>query len=352
MRNTAIIIILLVTSMLSCSQWKVNTLASKKFALLKNGEEAGQIQLIKDEYALSELSFRIEVQNGKIITADNSLKRLQILDSAGKPELILGSTGNIDKVKYKTASFNFSVIGSFTLDDDDNIYVQNRLGVKKSRYTNKGNTGFSPSYILVFNKKGELQYTMGKTGTPDIPFFYIERLFVDSRERLFVISRTFNTWELYRFNSKKRESYIDFSKLDFKEKDGKESYEGRIENMQIYNSGDNILLSVAYYHDIRFKYRKIYEYSMEKKKITRELATIPDPKNVLFNIVDDKIIQFWNIEGSEVKFMLLNTEGNVINNIKLKFDNKNYFSKIIYDKNGRIYSYHVNNDDVNILEWE
>ena len=34
-------------------------------------------------------------------------------------------------------------------------------------------TDFAPSYILVFNKDGELQYTLGQRGTPDLPFYYI-----------------------------------------------------------------------------------------------------------------------------------------------------------------------------------
>ena len=333
----------------SCAYWNVNSLNSKLIAEITNGEEAGQIQIVKDEYALNELSFRIEVFRKNLIIADNSLKRMQVMDLNGKPELIVGSVTNIDRNSFKTVPFNFGVIGSFTQDYNNNIYIQNRL---QSRGHGSDSAGFSPSYILVFNNKGELQYTMGKTGTPDLPFFYIEKLFVDSNNRLLVISRSFNTWELYRFSNKKRDKYIDFSKLEFKEKDNKNTYEGRIENMEILRNGEKLLLSVAYYHDIRFKYRKIYEYSMGDDKIVREVSTIQDPKNVLFKVVDDKILYFWNIEGKDVKFMLQNTEGSIINNIKLDFDNKNYFSKIISDDNGRFYSYHVSNDSILIYEWE
>jgi len=334
---------------LSCSYWNVYSLNSKLIAEISNGEGAGQIQIVKDEYALNELSFRIEVFKNNIIAADNSLKRIQVMDMNGKPEIIIGSLSGVEKNNYKTSSFNFGVIGSYTQDYDSNIYIQNRL---QSRGSGTYSSGFSPSYVLVFNEDGELQYTMGKTGTPDIPFFYIEKLFVDSNDRLFVISRSFNTWELYRFEKRKRDKYIDFSKLEFKEKENNEIYEGRIENIEILRNGEKILLSVAYYHDVRFKYRKIYEYSLENDKITREVTTIQDPKNVLFKVVDDKILYFWNIEGKQVKFMLQNTEGNVINNIKLDFDNKNYFSKITSNENGKFFSYHVANDSIMIYEWE
>ncbi len=335
----------------SCSKWFVNSLTPKKILEIKSGDGPGQIRIIRDEYALSELSFRIEVHDGKFICADNSLKRLQIIKSSGVPELIIGSLANIDKAKYKAVHFNFSVIGSYTMDDDENLYVQNRLENRGSGKSNDGGS-FSPSYILVFNKNGELQYTMGKTGTPDLPFFYIEKLFIDENNRLYVISRTFNNWELYVFDKKKREKYIDFSKIEFKETEDRKTYSGKIENMIINRSGESLLISVAYYHDKRFKYRKLYEFSLENDTIARELTTIPDPKNDLFNAVDDKIIYLWNIEGKKIKFKLINTDGNIMNNIRLDMESNTIFSKIIADEKGNLYSYQVIENSMFIYEWE
>jgi len=352
MKKILIPVLISLISLNSCTQWFVNSLNSKTVASIKSGDGPGQIQIVRDEYSLSDLSFKIEVHKDKIITADNNLKRLQILDSNSSPELIIGSLQSIDKNKYKTVNFNFNIIGSFTMDDENNIYVQNRLLTKNSSGGDQEGANFSPSYVLVFNENGELQYTMGKTGTPDIPFFYIEKLFVDSDDRLFVLSRTFNTWELFRFNKKKREKYVDFSKLDFTEKENNNVYNGKIENVVILKSGEEAIISVAYYHDVRFKYRKIYEFSLEKDKIVREITSIQDPKNVLFNIVDDKILYFWNIEGKEIKFMLVNMDGNIINNIKLEFDNNNIFSKIIHDEKGIIYSYHIYDNTMKIFEWK
>ncbi len=339
------------TVVFACSQWKVNSIKSTAIAEIKNGTTPGNIQIARDEYALNDLTFKIDILNDKIITTDNTLKRLQVFEKDGKLQMVIGETDKIDRTKIHAVDFNFSILGSCTMDDNNNIYVQNRLEPKKGK-NGYSDANFLPSYILVFDKKGQLQYTLGRTGTPDIPFFYIDNLFVDSSDRLFVISRTFNNWELYRFRNKQREVYIDFSKIDFKENEGNNTYLGKIENLKVYRSGDSIVLSVAYYHDLRFKFRKIYEFSVEKKKVVREITTIPDPKNVLFNIVDDKTIYFWNIDGNDIKFMIVNAEGNVMNNIRLTFDNRNFFSKIIHDNKGNIYSYHVNGDSIKILEWE
>ncbi len=350
--NVFFSLIIAVITFVACGQWNVNEIKSKELAKIKNGNNPGDVEILRDEYSLNELTFTINVFNDKIVTTDNSLKRIQILGKDGKPELIIGNMEKNEKIKIPISEFEFSILGSCTVDDDDNIYVQNRIVGKAGKKKKYGNSGFLPSYILVFNKEGQLQYTLGKTGIPDLPFFYIENLFVDSKNRLFVISKTFNTWELYRFKNKTREKYIDFSKIKFKEEEGNKVFKGKIENLKVFSSGESILLSVSYYHGLRFKYRKIYEYSVDKDKIIRTITTIPDPKNVLFNIVDDKTIYFWNVDNGDIKFMIMNMEGNVMSNVRINFDNRNFFSKVIHDNEGNIYSYHADGKFIKILEWE
>jgi len=49
--------------------------------------------------------------------------------------------------------------------------------------------------------------------------------------------------------------------------------------------------------------------------------------------------------------MLINTDGNIINNIRLDLDNNTIFSKIITDEKGKIFSYHVAETTMKIYEW-
>ena len=376
MKQIILFNLLIIFLLTGCSKFFTSSLTQKNLASIKIGSGPGEIQIETDESkntgeddaavvkkkdpkkksrwddnALKTLTFKIAIQHGKIIAADKNFKRLQVFDDDGSLELLIGSLNTKDtkeKKNYKEGNFNFSVIGSFTMDNNNNIYVQNRLATRSAA----GDSDFLPSYILVFNKNAELQYIMGKTGTPDIPFFYIEKLFIDSDGRLFVLSRSFNSWELFRFNNRKRDKYEDFSKLNLSETENKNTYKGIIETIEIFENGKGVIISVAYYHDVRFKYRKLYEYSLEKNEIVREITNIADPKNVLFNIINDKILYFWNIEGKEIKFMLVNMNGNIINNVKIEFDRNNIFSKIIHDESGSIYSYHINDDKLKIYAWK
>jgi hypothetical protein len=355
-----ILVIALFTVMaISCRQWRVSSLKNKEFSFIKNGKSIGSIKINTDEYALENLSFKLGIFNGYICTADNNLKRVQVIEPEGSVKLTIGKVKDIEKKNLNLSSFNFNIIGTFTMDKDDNIYVQNRFqnstGNAGRKYGKRADEdiNFSPSYVLVFNEEGKLQYTIGQEGTPDIPFYHIEKLDIDGKGRLFVISRSFNSWTLFRFENGKRDFFADLSKIEFKEKEGDDEYTGKIENIKMFKDGEKILLSVAYYHGIRLKYRKIYEYSISKKEVIRMIVNIPDPKNVLFNIIDDKHIYFWDMEGKDIRFMICNMEGNVINNIFLDVNkNKNYYTRIISDDAGGIYSYHVMKKGIKIFEWE
>lgn len=344
-----------VIAALSCGQWKVSTLKSKKLCTIVDGSGPGNITIDYGESGVLNLSFIVKVYAGKIYTADNILKRVQVLGMDGTPQLVIGQrqAKKIDK-NIQQAAFNFGTVGSLAADSNDNIYIQNRLttGGSPPRGGKGEEMDFSPSYIIVFDKKGNLQRTLGQRGTPDVPFYYIETLFIDKHDRLFVVSRSLDTWSIMRFTGKRRDFYASLGNSDFKEKDGEDIYTGRIENVAVYKSGESFLVSTAYYHGSRFKYRKIFEYSLAKGGIEKTVIDIPDPKNELFSLVDDKHIYLWNMETRNVRFVIVNFEGGVVNNVLIELQSNKHFEDVFVDETGQLYSLHVGRRDIEILEWK
>jgi len=245
-----------------CSFWKSTTLNPKRVAFISNGTKAGNVSIKTDEYGLEDLSVGISIYDNNICVADNELRRVQVVKPNGDVELVIGSIKNLNTNDIPAESFNFGTIGNVAMDEDDNVYVQNKFSqIRDSKAQGDAGTDsidFSPSYILVFNKKGELQYTLGQKGTPDTPLYHIERLVVDSKNRLFVISRSSDSWTIYRFSGKNRDYYINFNTLDFRDRDEGNVYEGKIDNIKVYSTGDSLLISVSYYHGTRLKYIKIF----------------------------------------------------------------------------------------------
>lgn len=357
MRRFAVLLIFISMVLTDCSFWKVTNLKYKVISTIGNGSKPGEVAVKIDESGLEDLTMGVGVFNGMVCTADNMLKRVQVMKPNGEIKLMIGAVKNIKKKDFPAENFNFGTIGFFTLDDDDNIYIQNKFSQIRDG-SGKGKDGadsidFSPSNVLVFNKQGELQYTLGQKGTPDTPFYHIERLSMDSSNRLFVISRSSDSWSIYRFKGKKREQFVNLGALDFKERDEGAVYEGKIDNVKHFRNGERLLISVSYYHGLRLKYIKIFEYSIEKGKTERTIMEIPDPKNVLFDIIDDKYIYLWNISSDEARFEVANLDGTIINNVHLNLKYKrNYYSRIFLDESGKLYSYHIMKRGIDILRWE
>ncbi|MBN2160085.1 MAG: hypothetical protein JW807_11870 [Spirochaetes bacterium] len=356
MKRIIIIILFLPLAMTGCSFWKITSLNSGRLVFLPAGSEPGQVVVKADDFGMEYLSISLNVSNGKVCVGDNELGRVQVVKLNGDVALIIGSTKNIKKGEIPVEKFNFGAIGFIAMDEDENIYIQNKLSqIKETRGAGGGPDGidFSPSYILSFSKSGELQYTLGQRGAPDTPFSHIERLFIDFSGRLFVMSRTTDSWCVFRFKGKRREKYINLAAMDFTERDEGNVYGGKIDNVKIFSDGERMLISVSYYHNLRLKYIKIFEYSIAGARIEKTIMEIPDPKNVLFDIVDDKYLYLWNVSDGDVKFEVANLDGAIVNNVYMEMKNRrDFYTKILLDESGRIYSYHIMKSGVEVLKWE
>lgn len=338
---------------LSCGRWKTTRLKSDFLCAISSGEAPGKLMLEYDEDNILDVSFKICIYNNSIYIADNKLKTVQVLTKNGEPLMYIGDKKfSQDNNSVRFSRFKFSVIEALCVDSAGNIYVQNSFASSNKNGTQRRDVGFSPSYILVFNSKGNLLYTLGKSGSPDIPFNSIESIRIDSSDKLFVISRTYDTWSVFRFTNRKRDFSSNFSEMDFKEQDGDKTLSGKIENIIVYNSGTYLLLSVAYYDETEFKYRKIYNYSIKNEKIEHTVFIIPDPKNEIFSLIENENVYLWDIDNSDIRFMVTNFKGDIVNNVYLQFPNSNNsFNEIIMDGTGQFYSYHVRKKGIEIYEW-
>lgn len=348
MKKTALM--LLVSLLISCGQWRVTSLEPDIILNIPNGSGPGEAFIKSDEFALKSMSTRVSYHNGKILLSDNELGRLQVLNTDGDVKLIIGSPENIDTENNNFSQFNFGEIGAVFMDRAGTLYIQNILSGSRGQ---GGSSDISPSYILIFDQNGRLEYTLGETGSPDIPFNHIESMQTDSQGRLHVVARSFESWKYYVFSGNKRIHYYNLSKIDFIEKEDDKEYKGTLESVEPLYRGENLIISAAYYHDMRMQYRKVYEFSISEKKITRTLITLPDPRNVLFNVIDDKYLYFWNLDRDEIRFMIADMNGTILNNLKLNnMPPKSFYSNTFVDRSGNFYTYRITRNGIQFIKWE
>jgi hypothetical protein len=74
---------------------------------------------------------------------------------------------------------------------------------------------------------------------------------------------------------------------------------------------------------------------------------------VLFNIIDEKHLYFWNMEKEDLRLMICNMQGHIINNIQIKSNDTKYlYSELINDDSGKLYSYHVTKKGITLYGLE
>ena len=99
--TTLALVALLVFGAVSCSQWKVSALKSKKICTLYGGTNPGNILIDYNDNGVLNLSFLVRVFDGKIYTVDNALKRVQVFQHDGTPSSSLGRNPQIRKTPKK-----------------------------------------------------------------------------------------------------------------------------------------------------------------------------------------------------------------------------------------------------------
>ncbi|HEY1405177.1 MAG TPA: hypothetical protein VF857_01085 [Spirochaetota bacterium] len=345
-------IILPIVFAVSCSHWKISELKGKKIFSLEQGSDNKQIALHFGNADLLDMTFSIQSSREHFFAVDNKLKRIQIFDAEGA---FTGSIGakKVDLLSL-SSSFTFGTIGSVAMDSEGKVYVQNRIDLPNQvKNDQAGDVDIASSYMLIFDKTGKLQYSLGQKGAADIPFNYIDKIFVDNDDRLFVITKNYETWGIYRFKSRVRDFFVTLGKDNFKDKDNDQEYNGIIENISPFRDGERFLISVAYYSGTRFKYRKILEFSIRDNKVSRLILQLPDPKNELYTILDDKYLLLWDTDEKALRFAIWDLDGNIVNNLRLKTKSiSSYLTQIFTDESGRLFTYSVRKNGVDVMEWK
>ncbi|MBN1501056.1 MAG: hypothetical protein JW982_12920 [Spirochaetes bacterium] len=353
MKKIFLIIILCFVSA-SCSKWKISDLKTKKIIQIDSLKNNGYVDLFFEENRVLILTFKIHITKTNIYIADNRQNILLVFSNTGILEMVIGKKEILDAnplfANIMKSYFNFGVIDEITTDSQKNLFIQNRINSG-----NSNNLEISPSFVIVFDKDGTLQYTLGQNGNADIPFYYIDEMYTDSQDRLIVISKNFSTWSVYRYRNKVHDQFVNFKENMFIDKSDDGQLNGNIENINIFHNSEKLLLSVAYYQNTRFKYRKIIEYRFGENAEYKgkEILNLPDPKNELFALLEDQYIMLWDVDENELKFSIWNFQDSIVNNKRIPVgDGVTYFMDILLDEEGTIHTVSVKKDFIQIEAWE
>ena len=159
----------------------------------------------------------------------NPLGSYYIVDKASKKILYYNNYGKLNYIiyhpdyrfdsdkenpKYLDKKWTFGKISQIAANLDK-LYVvssnpsslQSNGAAKDGSPNNPQNDQYTKKaqMILVFDNRGEFLYQIGRKGIDSEPFlFYIVKLFIDSQDQLFAITRQAESYEVYRFSREGR----------------------------------------------------------------------------------------------------------------------------------------------------
>ena len=91
----------------ACSLFNITSIKSSEYTFIQKGDEPGKVQYKIDEFGLDELTCYVYVFDDKICTVDNVNKRIQVMQSDGTIELIIGTIPADVPKKVRTSKFKF-----------------------------------------------------------------------------------------------------------------------------------------------------------------------------------------------------------------------------------------------------
>jgi hypothetical protein len=185
--------------------------------------------------------FVVDAVNQKIMKITTPGDVILVISKGGSGDTDTTGTGTVLRTKERK-QYNFGIIGQIAVDNENNIYVQNKFIQKEEKKSvidiisidkdvnnaDKEYTESYMSYIVKFDRLGNFQYRLGKGGIGSDPFYYIYKIATDINGNLIVLTAddTWDTWTYYTFDPKG--SLIGFRTVSREEIVGKQVPVGRV----------------------------------------------------------------------------------------------------------------------------
>jgi len=402
-----IIMTIFVSIFFSCVYQKKASM--DKLFSMKIGFGENELGVISKEGYINNDTLNIHYKNGFYYISDGVNNKILKTTEKGESVLIIFNpdfnpnlkptviekdpTTDVEKVVFVKLYRNFDVFNPslITSDINKNIYFINRL--QSYRKTMDDGTVFD-QMILKFNSKGELIYELGKEGISTTPFGYIYNLVTDEKNNLIVQEEVVDGILIYKFlpdgilqkkvkisksdiplTNKEYGNIVDIidTKIGYFENEiyitaqyikslddslTTTKYETIYEKIMKYSletqKFENLLMKITpEYIDINkfaMNSKEIKELFGDKQRILKPMESligIDENRNMFFT---QKDIIFNSIYKNDEILFVYNSGGGLINNIAVKYSKKiKYASDMFFSSNGRVFSYYINDGEINFV---
>jgi len=199
------IILVALFSIFGCSRNRVYELEKEELFRLPIGTDDNAIGVKKTGSGMVMFPTQVVYKNGFFYMVDGVNSRIMKVTSRGdvimilsKPrdgEMVEVSDENVIRTKHRNY-YDFDNIGFIAVDNENNMYIENKFIRKIKKESEIELLGFEEqyeeelyfSYILKFDRLGYFQYSIGVNGVDSEPFFYVYKITTNNEGNLIVIT--------------------------------------------------------------------------------------------------------------------------------------------------------------------
>ncbi len=314
----------------------------------------------------------IPVVSSKFYIPDFEQSILKVFSTDGELKFILGTLKEKVGDKYKLITAKIGKIGLVTVNGDEEIFIQSRIGKEEQpkvdpmsediflKKSGSFDTEFKetiPSTILHFSDSGKLLNTIYVEGiSGNTPFGYIERMEAGKNHLLFVFHKSNGNMKLSVYDNGVLLRSVNASNFAETISDT-ETTQARLETILPHFEGKYAVASFSIFDkkNSRFKSRRIFKYDFETK-ISSLLKEIQDPSESLYWILKDNDFFIWETETEEessIRLQVHNEDGTHVNNIRLNYlPPRGLWRETWMDLNDEIYSARIKSGYLEIHKWK
>jgi hypothetical protein len=350
----------------SCDDRESSLLKKEVLFTLNYGKMEDQLDMSYNSSIMVPFPALIKMVNGIVYVMNGNLKKIMKFTSFGdiltvlgnretisSPVIVEGNLSGDEKVNRKAVFFPFNSIEEFTVDKKQYIYVSDVLPQERHEYDEE--TGAMLSNIIYrYDNNSNFIDFIGQDGKGGIPFPFIKNIITNDNNDIIAVTRPGMQQIVFWFNSNGELLYrveIDENSVPFPE--GEQNLFPSISAIRAPDQDHLLYIKTDYYkqidsevlddrNDIDFykSYINILDVDTGKYINMIELPdafTAPDIKGnfmekrlqVLHNFLDvvgNKYIFLSSfINNNAMQVLVIDIEGNVVDQVRINIDFESYF---------------------------
>jgi len=398
-----------------CSRSKIAELDKEKLFTLSIGDGEESVGVVREQSGELRIPEQVLYRNGFFYLVDSVNQKIMKITTPGDVILILSrgeqppGEENVLRTKQRR-SYPFNHVGRIAVDNENNIYVEDKILQKLTQKEEidilGGDAEYEEaseafvSYILKFDRLGHYLYRIGKDGVDTEPFYYIFKMDTDKHGNLLIITsdEDWENWTYYRFdkqgnlrerhtvstdeifNNQNMENTVFFimdvipsynsdhliywislydtssDTKEIKEEEALWGEEIEIENVEKTKKEEKNI-AVEYVRDLL--YYKLLFYNFESKKIDKtykwenRIDTSLSSTEELLGFDGNANGFLWKyLENSRAVITIFRPGGNVVARRTFTFDNQGIWTNLNVAIDGSVYAVKIVDDSVIFYRWQ